>query len=676
MVKLTLSFLCVLNRATATNTATNPIEEVLQLVQNLQATIIKEGESSQKVYEEFAEWCETRAKELSFEIKDGKSEVAELQATIDKMNADIEAHTSKIEGLAADDSGASEELASATKMRGKESQDFAAENQDLTETVDMIERAIVILEKQNVGASLSQVHSAESLTQVLQTMVQASSLNTNDALKLTALVQSKSRSDSDDEDSDDASVAPATAAYEGKSGTVVSVLEDLLDKAETQLGAARKAETTAKHNFELKKQSLEDSMKFSGSEMSETKSKLAACEETKASAGGELTATKKDLAEDNTNLEGIRQDCMSKAQDFEAEVKSRDEELTALAEAKKIVKDSTGGAAAYAQVSFLQESDSAVTIRALKAVKETAQKQHSSLLAQLSARMSSALRLASASHVDPFEKVRGMISDMLSKLEAAAEADSDHKAWCDKQMDETLAKKEDKEAKIEKASTKAEQKTSRSAQLKEEVTVLQKELAALLRTQAEMEKIRQEEKSLFNANKVELEEGLSGVKKALKVLRDYYAKDDADHKTSSGGASGIIGLLEVVESDFSKNLAEAIASEDSAVGEFTKESNENALTKTQKQQDVKYKTGEAASLDKALADIKDDLDGAQQELDAINEFLIGIKGRCSGKVESYEERKSHRDAEIAGLKDALQILESETALIQRSVVHRHLRTRA
>merc|ERR1719198_879165 len=110
--------------------------------------------------------------------------------------------------------------------------------------------------------------------------------------------------------------------------------------------------------------------------------------------------------------------------------------------------------------------------------------------------------------------------------------------------------------------------TSRSAKLKEEIAILQKELASLQASQLEMDKLRAEEKALYETNKPEMELGVEGIQKALQVLRDYYAMDDKDHEAAEGAGTGIIGLLEVAESDFSKGLAEMIAEEKTAEEEY------------------------------------------------------------------------------------------------------------
>merc|ERR1719321_271965 len=148
---------------------------------------------------------------------------------------------------------------------------------------------------------------------------------------------------------------------------------------------------------------------------------------------------------------------------------------------------------------------------------------------------------------------------------------------------------------------------------------------------------------------------------ALKVLNDYYAKADKAHSSSDGASTGIIGLLEVCESDFSKGLAEMKAAEESAIGAYEQESKENEIEKVTKEQDAKYKTKEAAGLDKSVAELSSDKEGVQTELSAVMEYLKKIEEECVAKPETYEERKERRENEIAGLKEGLQILNEETA---------------
>merc|ERR1712176_429707 len=91
-----------------------------------------------------------------------------------------------------------------------------------------------------------------------------------------------------------------------------------------------------------------------------------------------------------------------------------------------------------------------------------------------------------------------------------------------------------------------------------------------------------------------------------------------------------------------------------------------AIEKTTKSQDVKYKTKEAAGLDKKAAELNTDIEGVKSELDAVNEYLASLDKKCTYKVESYADRKARREAEINGLKEALDILENETAFVQTS----------
>merc|ERR1719362_1780925 len=236
-----------------------------------------------------------------------------------------------------------------------------------------------------------------------------------------------------------------------------------------------------------------------------------------ATAEGDLAMTTKNLDEDIKALAELHHECLTKAQDYEAETKSRGEELTAIATAKKVIEETTSGAADLSyglnQVSFLQTSSPSIQV--VKFLRELAQKKRLPALAQLSVRMDAAIR---SSTNDPFAKVKGLIQDMIETLEKEAEEDATEKAYCDRELAETRAKKDEKTTKImpkqeprkmrrqqksKKLSTKIDSMTSRSAQLKGEVAELEKSLSALAKAQAEMDKIRLEEKEAYAKAKAE-----------------------------------------------------------------------------------------------------------------------------------------------------------------------------
>merc|ERR1719443_1903687 len=159
-----------------------------------------------------------------------------------------------------------------------------------------------------------------------------------------------------------------------------------------------------------------------------------------------------------------------KANDFQAETTSRGEELKALATAKKIIQEATGGAS-LAQVSFLQVTTQkkSPANAAVNYMKRLAKKRHSVALGQLASRMASAVRIGASSHEDVFAKLKTMINAMIAKLEKEAAEDATKKAYCDKEMSETKAKKDDESATVQKLTTKIDADSAASAKVKEEV---------------------------------------------------------------------------------------------------------------------------------------------------------------------------------------------------------------
>merc|ERR1719407_301489 len=98
-----------------------------------------------------------------------------------------------------------------------------------------------------------------------------------------------------------------------------------------------------------------------------------------------------------------------------------------------------------------------------KLVQGMADKDGSKMLSLLAER----LRSASLMGADPFAKVKGMIQEMIEKLVADAQKEASHKAFCDKEMSETKAKRDDKQSDLDDLHTKRDDKQSDLDDLKE-----------------------------------------------------------------------------------------------------------------------------------------------------------------------------------------------------------------
>lgn len=650
----------------------NALAKVLELMDDLTSKVQADGEAAEKAYKEYFEWCDDVDKNTRFEIKTSKAQKEKLTASIEKAKSQIEVSTTKIEELAEAISKDEKELEGATKVRKEEQATFEKAETELVEGVDTLDRAIGILEREmeKNPAALAQVDTSnmQKVVAALGRVMDAAAFDSIDRTRLTALVQAGS----DDDDSEEG--APAPDSYKSKSGSIVDVLVDMKEKAEGELSELRKDEGTKIQNYEMLKQSLEGEIEANNKDLDEQKSLKSAAEEQKATDEGDLEITKKDLAESTKKLQETHSSCLQGAADHEANIVARAEELKVIATAKKILQESSGGAAA-----FLQEASTNRMMSVTNMVKKLAKRHHSSALSQLASRIGVVMQYGGASQ-DVFAKVKGLINDMIAKLEKEAEEDAAEKAYCDEEMGKTEAKKSELEDEIEKLNTKIDENAAKSTKLKGEVAELQADLAKMAKEQEEMDTARRDQNAAYRAAKEDLEKGLAGVQKALEVLREYYGGGSAAFvqtfnaqpappqkmEKQSGAGGSIIDILEVVESDLANSLAKENAAEADAQEEYDTLTQENKVAKAQQDQDVKFKTAEFKQLDTSLTETASDRSSVEEELEAVMEYYGKVKDKCVAKPETYEERTKRRSAEIEGLKQALSILESETALVQRT----------
>jgi chromosome segregation ATPase len=282
------------------------------------------------------------------------------------------------------------------------------------------------------------------------------------------------------------------------------------------------------------------------------------------------------------------------------------------------------------------------------------------------------VQIAARARSDPFGKIRGLIEDMIAKLTKEAAEEADQKSFCDEELSESNAKKADLNGKLDKTSARIQKAEAGKAKLTEEIQTLEKEVAEIDAGQAEATKVRAEEHEEYLKASKDFKDSAAAVANAIDVLNEYYSTaafvQVSTRAPEFGGANSDVGstitsVLEVAESDFTTLLAEAEADESSAKAAYDKLTQENAVTKATKQGDAKGKTNEVKQLEVALGNYKENKDTTYNELNAVLAYLDKLKPQCETKVMSYGERKARREQEIAGLKEALEILSAE-ALIQ------------
>merc|ERR1719413_286076 len=178
---------------------------------------------------------------------------------------------------------------------------------------------------------------------------------------------------------------------------------------------------------------------------------MAAAAEVKEASQSDLEMTTKELANAKEQLSACQTTCVRVAADHDATVAARIQELKVIAEARKVLSDSTSGAGAQTY-SFIQRGSSEGASRLLsradlagreviELVRRLAKKEHSSALNQLASRISAVARYSGSNREDVFAKVKGLIQAMIAKLEQEAGSEATEKAYCDEQIAKTEAKK-------------------------------------------------------------------------------------------------------------------------------------------------------------------------------------------------------------------------------------------
>jgi outer membrane murein-binding lipoprotein Lpp len=472
------------------------------------------------------------------------------------------------------------------------------------------------------------------------------------------------------------------AAYEFQSEGIIEVLEKLHDKFQTQLAETETEESNAAHAYDLEMLHLDNLMTQSNADREGKSANKAKLSGESATAKEDLADTKEDLAEDQKALSEMKVTWTSKKSQFEANQEVRQQELEALDKAMEIISNPDVAESyethiklvqlptekAIKKLSFLQERSRAATSRALA-------RGHAIefLQAKAKALSSDALKtLVAEIAQNPFAKVIEMIKELLSKLKEEAAAEADHKAWCDKELNKNKLKRERKASQVSTLTAEVDNLQSTIQSMASEIAQLSKEQAELAQAMAESTEWRQKEKTRNTATIKDASEARDAVKQALVILKDFYssqaflqtakqAPEMAAYKGMQGAEGGVIGMLEVIETDFARLETETKAEEDEGARNYASFMEESKAAKKFKH-DHEFKLSlqkDQAEFD--LSQTKKSLKGTQDELDKALSYYEYLKPNCGVVHVSFEERMERRKEEIEALKEAYKILDQKSA---------------
>jgi len=278
------------------------------------------------------------------------------------------------------------------------------------------------------------------------------------------------------------------------------------------------------------------------------------------------------------------------------------------------------------------------------------------------------LALAESMPADAFAKVIGMIEDLVAKLKEEAAAEAEHKAWCDEQLKVNKEKRNAKTSESNKLMAEIEALSATIEKQGEEISMHVKNQQDLTKAMFEATELRQKEKEENAAIVADATAGVAAVQKALVVLKEFYSQhasllqqvpEMAAYKGMQSAKGGVVGMMEVIETDFARLKAETEASESAAASAY-----DTFMADSTADKDEHHKAEVKLRLDKDENEFQKsqtikDLEATNAELAKANEYYSYLKPSCVEVHVSFEERVAGRKAELAALREAYDILDQK-----------------
>lgn len=667
--------------------------------------VLSEGEAEAATYNKFACFCKTTQKDKSEAIKTGQENKASLSAQIEKLSKQRDALDKKIAAHAAAIKKAEKAMKKATQESDAAHAVYLKNAADLDAALYALKHAIEAL-KSSKTPSLMQFQSIGKTVEQAALLADALGLGGAGVQKAATFFLQQGDVPVEMED------------YKFHSTDIIETLEKLLGDFRKTKADVDADEVERVQKYDMFMQDKTDFIKAETLAMEDAKAERAQKIEDIGTASQELTTVSADLLDNMEYLDELNQICSDKAKTWDQRTKLRANELTAITQAAGIIKATVSEKTQASTIRFAQfgslvhlvnsnavvNSDAAMS--AIEAEAEISEDQDTpvgflqkmsikahkpddegrqlviSLLNSKGKELKSTLLASLATKIaaDPFAKIKKLIQELIERLLTEAANEANQKGWCDKATADAKQKRQYAADKVEDLNAKMAKLEALSDKLGEEMKELNTDIAKLEEDRAEAEKNRKEEHEENTHTILEAKQGLEAVNMAIDILDKFYktsAKAEVDlslaqgplddapdagfkigeaYKGAQAESGGIIGMMEVIQSDFERTIKETGEAEKQAQQDHLEFMTETGKSLAEKNVALKEKTKLKDETDQNLNDANEELISQMDILQTSIKELIELKATCIDTGMSYAERVALREEEIAALKKALCIL--------------------
>jgi len=679
----------------------NPIRRVVTMIQDMAKKVEQQGERDEEIFEKFMCYCKNGASNLQASIDAAITKIPQVESSIKEgiatqtqLNADLKMHKS-------DRADAKAAIAAATAIRTKEAATYATDSSDHQTNIAAMGKAIAALEKGAAG--FLQTNAGAQVNHLVRKLSIDMDLSNTDRDVISAFLTTKQN-----------------AGYAPQGGEITGILKQMKETMEGDLDDINKQEEEAKANFDALVSAKEQEIAAATKAIEEKTVREGEVAVSIVNMKEDLDDTQKALAEDQKFLADMDKNCATKKDEFAVVVATRKEELTALAETIKILNDDdaldlfkkTLPSASLLQIKVQSKVVKSMALKALQASKG-ARDPRLDLIA-----------LALKGKKANFDKVLGMIDDMVVLLGEEQKDDNNKKAYCESQLDKT-----DDEQKVLKQTisdlTKAmEDAEERIATLKDELAALTKGIADLDKSVADATQVRQEENAAYTDNmannnaakeligiaknrmnkfynpkmyvappKRELSEedriavnmggtapptpapgGIAGtgVSAFLSEAPPPPPEAVGAYKKKGEESTGVIAMMDMLIADVDKEIQEFEVDEKNAQEEYEQFMQDSADKRSIDSATVAEKEEAKADTEAELEHHSGEKISKEGESMAKAEEIAALHQECDWLLKNFEARAAARIGEIDSLKKAKAVLSgADFSLLQTGVVHSH-----